>query len=338
MARGAATRSVGLEIDTGMVRAVEATGTAARPKLVAMARSPLPDGAVVDGMVLKPDEVGAALNTLWSSGKLKHRRVLLGVSNQGVLVRYATIPKVGKEKLEGIIRFYAQEHMPLPLEGVALGHQVIGETDVDGKTMLEVLLVAARRDMLDGFLQALSFANLEPEDIDVSTLALMRVLPPSALDRTVAVINVANGLSNILISAQGRPRLARLVAAKIKDLSVNLQLPIEQLLEHGSEFSSERSKAFEVWLGNLISEIRSSLNYYLNLENSTNVEAIICNGSGALIGGVAPKLEEALGIPVRIINPFAGFAGAGSQKMGKGFRTVEYAICAGLARRGLEGS
>lgn len=338
MARGAATRSVGLEIDTGMVRAVEATGTASKPKLVAMARSPLPDGAVVDGMVIQPDEVGAALNTLWSSGKIKHRRVLLGVSNQGVLVRYATIPKVPKNKLDGIIRFYAQEHMPLPLESVVLGHQVIGETEEDGKTMLEVLLVAARRDMLDGFLQALSFARLEPEDIDVSTLALMRILPPTALDRTVAVINVANGLSNILIAAQGSPRLARLVATKIKDLSVKLQLPIEQVIEQGSEFSSESRKAFEVWLSSLISEVRASLNYYQNLENSTNIAAVVFNGSGAQIGGVAPRLEEALGIPVRIINPFAGFAGAGSQKTGKGFRTVEYAICAGLARRGLEGS
>lgn len=338
MARGAAKRSVGLEIDTGMVRAVEATGTAARPKLVTMARSPLPDGAVVDGMILKPDEVGAALNNLWSSGRIKHRRVLLGVSNQGVLVRFATIPKVPKEKLGGIIRFYAQEHMPLPLESVVLGHQVIGETEADGKTMLEVLLVAARRDMLDGFLQALSFARLEPDDIDVSTLALMRILPLTALNRTVAVINVANGLSNILIAAHGSPRLARLVAAKIKDLSSSLQLPLEQVIKHGSELSSERSQAFEAWLSNLISEIRSSLNYYLNLENSTDIEAIIYNGSGALIGGVAPRLEAALGIPVRIINPFAGFAGAGSHKMGKGFHTVEYAICAGLARRGLEGS
>ncbi len=338
MARGAATRSVGLEIDTGMVRAVEATGTASKPKLVAMARSPLPEGAVVEGMVLKPDEVGAALNTLWSSGRIRHRRVLLGVSNQAVLVRYATIPKVPKDKLDGIIRFYAQEHMPIPLESVVLGHQVIGETDTEGKSMLEVLLVAARRDMLDGFLQALSFARLEPEDIDVSTLALMRILPPAALNRTVAVINVANGLSNILIAAQGSPRLARLVAAKIKDLSVNLQLPIEQIIEHGLEGSSEKSEAFEGWLSNLISETRSSLNYYQNLENSTNIEAIIYNGSGALISGIAPRLEAALGLPVRIINPFAGFTGAGSQKMGKGFHTVEYAISAGLARRGLEGS
>jgi type IV pilus assembly protein PilM len=338
MARGAATRSVGLEIDTGMVRAVEAAGTAARPKLVAMARSPLPEGAVVEGMVLKPDEVGAALRTLWSSGRIKHRRVLLGVSNQGVLVRYATIPKVPKEKLEGIVRFYAQEHMPIPLESVVLGHQVIGETEADGKSMLEVLLVAARRDMLDGFLQALTFARLEPDDIDVSTLALMRILPPSALDRTVAVINVANGLSNILIASKGSPRLARLIAAKIKDLSVNLQLPVEQVIENGLAASSESDKAFEAWLNNLISEIRSSLNYYQNLENSSNVEAVIFNGSGALIGGVAPRLEAALEIPVRITNPFAGFTGSGSQKTGKGFHTVEYAICAGLARRGLEGS
>ncbi len=337
MARNAAKRSVGLEIDTGMVRAVEVTGTAAKPKLIAMAGSPLPVGAVDEGMVIHPLEVGNALRKLWSSGAIKYPKVLLGVSNQGVLVRYATIPKVPKEKLDGMIRFYAQEHMPIPLESVVLGYQVVGEREDEGKNVLEVLLVAARRDMLNGFLEALTVAGLEPADIDVSTLGLMRILPPAAMDRTVAVINVAYGLSSILIAANGGPRLARQVSTKIKDLSAGLNLSLDRIIAEGIGSLELNTEIINPWLNNLISETRSSLTYYQNQANTAEVEAIIFNGSGALIKGIAPKIEEVLRLPVRILNPFAGFSGAESKSRGIGFRSVEYAISAGLARRGLEG-
>lgn len=339
MALSAAKKSVGLEIDTGMIRAIEASGSAAKPKLVTMAEEILPVGSVDEGMVVQTEEVGAALKELWSAGGIGNRRVLLGISNQGVLVRYATIPKVPPDKLANVIKFHAQELLPIPLESVVLDYQVIGETtSEEGDPVLEVLLVAARRDMLDGFLEALSFAKLEPADIDVSTLSLMRTLPESALDRTVAVVNIANGLSNILIADRGRPRLARLVSIKIKDLADRIGCSLDAVVEYSAEVTAEEQKAYRKWVASLVAETRSSLNYYQNQANASNLEAIILNGRGGQLAGIAAQLEEALALPVRIVNPFSGFTNAEKISQRSGIRAADYAICAGLARRGLEGS
>ncbi len=339
MALSTANKSVGLEIDTGTVRAVEASGSAAKPKLLNMAEEKLPEGSVDEGMVVNPQEVGAALRELWSSGGISSRRILLGISNQGVLVRYATIPKVPDDKLANVLRYHAQEHLPIPLESVVLDHVVIGETaDEDGNKLLEVLLVAARRDMLEGFLEALELASLEPVDIDVSTLSLMHILPPAALDRTVAVVNVANGLSNILISDRGQPRLARLVSVKLSDLSSRIGCSLDEVIKYSEDGSTAVREAYTIWAKSLIAETRSSLTYYQNQSGSSNLEAVIINGRGGRLSGITARLEEVLGIPVRLVNPFAGFSNAAKISEGSGIRAVEFAICAGLARRGLEGS
>ena len=326
-------KSVGLEIDSGVIRAVELSGSAASPRLNGMASIALPPGAVEEGMIVNPDEVSGALNQLWKSGDIKHRRVLLGVSNQGVLVRYTTIPKVPKDKMDNVIRFHAQELLPIPLESVVMDYMVIGERDEEEKTQLEILLVAARLDMLNSFMSALDQASLEPVDVDVSTLALMQVLPDAAKDRTVTVVNVANGLSNILVSVNNTPKLARLVSVKIKDLAEQTGLPLENVLQE-----AVRHDYYKSWLRNLVSETRSSLTYFQNQSNSSNIEAIILNGRGARLPGIAAALEGSLGLPVKIINPLSGLQNAGRFTAGKGIEAVDYAICAGLARRGLEGS
>ena len=339
MALGSASKSVGLEIDTGIARVTEAVGSAGKPKLTNMTMGKLPLGSVEEGMIVQPREVGTALGEMWSSGQVKNRQVLLGISNQGVLVRYATVPRVDPDKLDNVIKFQAQEHLPIPLDSVVMDYQVIGETTTsEGNALLEILLVAARRDMLDGFMEALDIAGLEPVDIDVSILSLMRTLPAAAMKRTVAVINVANGLSNILVSDRGSPRLARLVSVKLKDLAERFGCSLEDVISYSAGGSAREGEIYSGWASELITEISSSLNYYQNQAGSSSLEAIIINGRGGRLKGIATRLEEALDLPVRIVNPFNGFSNADQISEGSGLKAVEYAICAGLARRGLEGS
>ncbi len=339
MALGGNLKAVGLEIDTGMARAVEAAGSTARPKLVNYATGALPEGSVDEGMIVEPREVGSALGRMWKANGLKSRRVILGISNQGVLVRYATIPKVPPNKLDNVIRFHAQEHLPIPLDSVVMDHQVIGETVTDeNKTMLEVLLVAARRDMLNGFIEALNLAKLEPADIDVSTLSLMQVLPPAAIDRTVAVVNVANGLSNILVSDRGQARMARLVSVNLGDLAKDCGYPLDDIFSINTSRSQQCQKAYQSWVDGLISETRSSLNYYQSQEKASPLEAIILNGRGGCLQGIDKLMENALGLPVRLVNPFAGYSNAAKATEDLGVQAAQYAIAAGLARRALGGS
>lgn len=207
---------MGLELDSTEARAVELSGGPASPRLESWGRAPLPPGAVSDGMVLQPEAVASALEKLWHRAGIGSREVILGLYNQAVLVRMANFPEVPAGKVDQMVRLQAQEHIPVPLGTVVLDHAVIGKASTERGNVLEVLLVAARRDMLKSFLTALSAARLKPLDIDVSPLALIRNLSPQTLKGTVAILDVGVGLSNLLVVSRNAPRLVRLLPAGLQ--------------------------------------------------------------------------------------------------------------------------
>lgn len=337
MAQGTVKRAVGLEIDTGTARAVELAGKADKPRLLNLGKIALPEGAVKEGMILNTEQVGEALAQLWSDAGIKEKNVLLGVSNQGVLVRHINIPKVPPDKLKNVVTFQAQEHLPIPVESVVLDYLVLDEIEGSGEAAkeLEILLVAARRDMLDKFLEALNIAGLEPYDIDVSSMTMIRLLPEQALGMTVTLVNVANGLNSILISAKGKPRLARLGLVKISDLAEELGCSLEDVFKGRAQHDDD--SIIKNWIDALSGEIRSSLTYYQDQSGSAKVEGVLINGRGALFQGVAEQLEENLELPVRVFNPLKEFSPARRNLLKTDFEALEFAISTGLALRGLEG-
>lgn len=332
-------RVVGLEIDTGIAHAAEMTGKAKSPTLANLGFIPLPEGSVREGMIVEPEQVGLALKNSWSKAGFKDRKVLLGISNQGVLVRHITVPKVSSNKVKSLIHFQAQEHLPIPLESVVLDYLVLGEIEGQNENEIqqEVLLIAARRDMLDKFLQTLQIAGLEPVDIDVASIAAIRLLPGKALEMTIAMVNVANGLNSIVISDKGKPRLARLGQVKVVDLAESLGCNIENVF-NACDFHHEGAESIvNNWVNNLAAEVRSSISYYQDLPGSSNVEGILLSGMGARLTGIEGMLDEYLNLPVRPFNPLRAYPAAIRKLAKSPIAALDYTISAGLAIRGLEG-
>jgi len=340
MGSGSRKRAIGLEIDTGVARAVEFTGKASAPNLSGLGSIKLPEEAVKEGLIIEPELVGEALLKLWQKAGFKEREVILGISNQAVLVRHMTVPKVSPDKLNNLIRFQAQEYLPIPLESVILDYLILGDvvsSSEEDKNKLEVLLIAARKDMLDKFLATLKIARLEPFDIDVSSLSLINLLPQKAADITVAIVNVANGLNSILVASGDKPRLARLGLVKISDLAESLGYALDEInLTHiaGDNSSSE---VLTRWINQLAFELRSSLTYYQDQPGTSIIEGLLLCGRGALIPGISEQLEENIELPVRFFNPLEAFTPARKRLLETDFEAIEYIISAGLGIRGLEG-
>ncbi len=339
MAKSSARRSVGLEIDTGSIRAVEMAGKAEAPKLVNLGSITLPEEAVKEGLVMQPKVVGSALKELWSRAGLKERSVLLGVSNQGVLVRYITIPKVSSDKLKNAVIFQAQEQLPVALNSVVLDYLVLGEIEGSGEAPaeLEILLVAARLDMINHYLEALSEANLEALDVDVSSMAMLQLLPQKLMNITIALVNITNGLNSILISKNGKPYMARLGMVKIEDLAEGLGCSLSEVFSSRFYNKEESSWLLESWVKRLASEVRSSITYYQNQAHLSRVEGVLISGRGALYNNMSSMLERQLNIPVGIFNPLKEYNPSKRRLIHTDQEGVEYIISAGLARRGLEG-
>ena len=90
------------------------------------------------------------------------KRVRVGLANQKIVVRVIDLPYLEDAKeLDAAVRFQAQDQLPMPLEHAVLDHQPLAVVnDADGRRQ-RVLLVAARREMVERVLAALRSAGPE---------------------------------------------------------------------------------------------------------------------------------------------------------------------------------
>ncbi|MFZ5596493.1 MAG: type IV pilus biogenesis protein PilM [Bacillota bacterium] len=331
--------SVGLEFDTGVIRAVELRGSGGPVSLVTAGRVEIPRGAVVEGVVADVGVVAEALERLWSSANIGGREVTLGISNHGVLMRMATFPKVPEKKLAQIVRFQSGEYFPIPLNQMVLDFAVVGESEGEGGPVFDVLLVAARRDLLDKSLDALQAAGLKPVVVDPSPLALMRAVPENDLAGTVIFADISNGLTTVMLTVNGVPRLSRVVPGFMNNSANQLQPEAQEAAAaaEGLPGMSGQIDDIELWGPLLAEEIRSSVGYYLAQNNIGTVDRIIISGRGATAPGLDGLLQEQLEVRVLSARPVSVLGGYGKtrdvdmEKYGP-----EFAVSIGLALRGLE--
>ncbi len=325
---------VGLDIEAGSIAAteVQANGSA---QLTASAIGPLAPGAFHEGEVLDADALAEALKSLFAEHKLA-KRVRVGIGNQRVIVRTMRLPAIEDPKeLDAAVRFQAQEQIPMPLDQAVLEHQVVGGVSgEDGtKPQIDVVVVAARREMVASFVAPIRKAGLEPVGVDLSAFGMLRALagangnsdanaeqggrPEAAVlycsVGDVTNLAVARGRACIFtrVSHAGLETMAgRLASARGLSFEhaaqwlthVGLDQPIEAV-EGDPEIVAEARGALEEGVTALGDELRLSLDYYGAQESALPVERIVLCGAGSAIAGLGQRIEADLGLPIAVSRP-----------------------------------
>lgn len=339
---------VGLEFDTGVIRAVEMEGKPGSARLVAAGQVDIPEDAVVEGSVVQPGAVGEALRRLWGEAGFKSRNVVMGLYNQSVITRLINFPKVPAGKLEQAIRLQAQDYIPIPLSQMVLDFAVVGEREDNGRQELEVLLVAAKTSTLEKGIAALEESRLNLAVVDASPLALMRALPEKKLVGTVAVVDISNGSGSLLMVVDGVPRFARVIPVSLRQYASQLgysllAAPIRFEGEEGSDqyvaaAGTEAMNVFESWAHRAADELRSTISYFVKMDASgREVDSLVLSGIGARVTGLAAIIEEELGLPVEVVQPLANVKASGKKQVDRLVAKPDFAVSTGLALRGLEG-
>lgn len=167
---------VGVDIEAGSIAATEIQANGSI-RVVGAGVHRLPPGAVREGEVTDPDALAAALKEMFATNRFS-KTVRLGLANQQVVVRAVRFPALDKrDEFESAVRFQAQEHIPMPLDQAVLEYQVVGRsTGENGEAFMDVVLVAARREMISSLVGTMRKAGLRPMGIDLSAFAMIRAL------------------------------------------------------------------------------------------------------------------------------------------------------------------
>lgn len=329
---------VGLDIEAGSVAAAEVRANGAI-QVAAAAIEPLAAGAFHEGEVVDADSLAQALKSCFSKNKLS-KRVRLGIGNQRVVVRTLRLPAIEDHKeMEAAVRFQAQEQIPMPLDQAVLEHQVIGgvPSEEGEAPQLDVVVVAARRDMVSSFLEPIRRAGLEPVGIDLSAFGMIRALvgvdpidegsqasgAPSAPSDAVLYCSVGDVMN--LAVARGRSCLfTRVSNIGLESVSGRVASETGLTAEHAAQWLAHvgLDRAPEEIEGDpqlvatlrrilhegvrgFVDELRLSLDYYGAQESAIPVSRVVLCGPGSAIAGLAPQMEEQLGLPIGVSRPAA---------------------------------
>ncbi|MHB9003200.1 MAG: type IV pilus assembly protein PilM [Coriobacteriia bacterium] len=328
---------VGLDIGTDHVRAAQIKTSGAGFALSAYGLVPLPLGAIVEGEIVDVAAVSASIKELWRRFGFHGKDVSIAVSNQKVVVRLIDLPYMERAELEGAIQYQAQDYIPIPVEDAILDFQIIGDYMTPGdEHMMEVLLVAAQRDMIGNAVAAVQGAGLKLSQIDVTAFSIVRailgsgdtILPDEdeASDEAVGVIHISSGLTNIAVVEKHVPRFTRVSAIagnqftqaianvlnltfdEAEELKIRAGLPD---IEGGEAPPTDQAvqvaqDALEREVNKFIAEVRRSLDYYLTQASQIRtIRRIYMTGSGAQLLHMAKYLEKGLQAEVILTDPLA---------------------------------
>jgi type IV pilus assembly protein PilM len=222
LGRRAGANIVGLDIQPGVVAAVQAhvNGSIVAERAAIL---PLPSDTVREGEVVDEGALAETLRELFGDSRLS-KRVRLGVANQRTVLRTLDLPPVtDRKELDAVVRFQAQDQVPMPLNNAVLDFHPLGIVDTSAGPRQRVVLVAAQRDMVERLLSAARRAGLRPEGIDLSAFALIRSLYRGDEEHAgrVLYLNV-DGLTNLAIAEGSVCRFTRVVGGGLEGMAVEL--------------------------------------------------------------------------------------------------------------------
>ena len=315
---------IGLVIDSKEIRAVELKGSRKKPDVAAWGKVKLPEGVVKEGKIIDSKLFGTSLDRLFTENGFKSRDVYLGVNNQDIIVRFASFPKVPEDKIRSMIYFQAQEYMPVSIEELELDYVVVSEKKTEEGEFINVVLVGARKKMLNDFIEAFSATQTNIKDIDATMLALGRAALIESNDGTFILTGFNNDIGNILIFSKGILVMARSV--------------ILTQISAGADSADIKNKSPEeeddVFAEILFNEIKSSVGYY-KMQTGEVIEKLYVLGCVTKQDYVALKLRETTGMSVSIPTPYTFLENRISKGRHISFKASDYVACISLAIKGL---
>jgi type IV pilus assembly protein PilM len=307
---------VGLDIEPGYVAAVQTT--AGRVAVERAAYAPLAPGVVRDGEVADVDTLATVLRDMFNEHKLA-KRVRLGVANQRIVMRTIDLPPLTDEKqIASAVQFQAQEHIPMPLEQAVLEHHTLGPVETTDGPRTRVVLVAARRDMIDRLLEAINRAGLRAQAIDLSAFAMIRALHRPEDTGTAVYVNVG-GITNLAIAEGTTCVFTRVIPYGIESVAgelaerraltlehahgwlkhVGMVTPVEDI-EGESEIVVEARSVLTEGVRRIGDEVRNSLDFHVMQEGSSAVERVVLTGPAVAIPGFAEHIGQQIGLTVEV--------------------------------------
>lgn len=308
--------TVGVDVGSGLVKAVVIDHTGGAPIVTRVILAPIADTAIVDGEILDYAMVADAIRQALSTTDVRKAHIVGAVGGRDVIVKKITLERVKSSQVRELVRWEAEQHVPFDMDSVDLDFQILDPEAVSPE--MQVLLVAAKRELVLAKQQLLADAGATPHVIDVDAFALhnaFAVNHPDAMIGTVALLNIGNEVTNLNILEDGVPILTRDLNVGTRPLREELQRDYGLAVAESDALlrGTERSPMLDGIVATRADELaigieRASTFLSTSSRQFTPMRTVYVCGGGASVPGLRALLAERLRLTVVAANPLARVA------------------------------
>jgi len=338
----------GLDIGSHSIKLVELNKGKHEYKLKSVGIKQIPKETIIDGAIMDPTTLVEAIRTLISETKPSTKFVALSVSGQSVIVKKINVPFMTEEELANAIQWETEQYLPFSIQDVYYDFKILGESnEIQGQ--LDVLLIAAKKELIDDYQAVIRDVGLEPLVIDIDVFALQNMfeLNESILeDKVIMLANLGATFTNINIIKNGQSLFTRDINWGGNKVTESLQRSLGITFEDAESVkcgkvieginNSEVQEIISQELENISNDFHKTINFFYHSYPNEVVDKVVLYGGTAQLSGLVDTLKDRLGVTVELGNPFKRiFVDKSFWNNGLSNYSIQTAIAVGLAIRRL---
>lgn len=310
---------IGLDIGSSSIKVVQLRNASPKGGVVtAFGLEPIPAQTIVDGTIMNQGAVVEAIQSLWKRLKLKPKDVALAIAGHSVIVKKITVPQMSAAELEEQIPWEAENHIPFGKDNVELDYQVVNKKGAGGQ--MELLLVAAKKEVVHDYAAVAREAGLNPLVVDVAAFTAQNVFEinqdaPAQPGQVVVLINIGASISTINIVSGNASAFTRDVAIGGNAFTDEIQKQLNVSHEEAEAFKvggvdergvvpQEVERILQSIAEVVAGEFQRSLNFFLGSSADAQVARVHLSGGSAKVVALQRAIERRARLPVELLDPF----------------------------------
>ncbi len=306
----------GLDIGNSSIKVAEIDRKSPdHAKLVAFSSIPTPPGLINSEDKMAKDRLAGKIKDLLSSSKIKTRKCVAALPEASIFTRLITVPEVDEAKLEELIYWEARQYIPLPLAEVQLDYIPVATKENQGKSMTQLLLVAAPKNLVNRYIETSEMAGLELLALETETIATSRAVTfATGATDPIMVLDFGSNGTDMSVITGGKMIFSQSLStgsdAMTKAIASDFNLELSQAEQYKVAYGLDKTqaegkiyKSIEPIIQIIADEVNRTLNFFRTQLTDTVPKMIYMVGDGAKLKGLDQYLSVKTGVTASIINP-----------------------------------
>ncbi|MBI4925747.1 MAG: type IV pilus assembly protein PilM [Bdellovibrio sp.] len=305
--------TVGLSIGSSSIKLVELKNEKNTWKLLHFGMVQLPEDVVVNREIVNPTAVIDSLKTMLGQIKLKNKSVCTAISGTSLIIKRMTVEVQNMRELQEQVFWEAEQYLPFDIAEVVMDFQVLAQSK---EQKVDVLLVAAKKTVVNSYMNAIESSGLKTKILDTDFFALQNIYEinyPAQSGEAVMIVDIGASAMKFIVVHSGIPVFTKEVTLGGSNLTAEIQKQLglsytdAETLKTGGQggtYPQEVSDLMHMMTENFSSEVKKVLDVYSASSSGAPISYILLGGGSSKIPGLSKILEENLSQPTQMMNPF----------------------------------